>query len=92
MKKAKVKAVKLSGVKARPANVAHNGETLVVPMSHSFRFFACDCEPPCGLVTFVLEDFDGRPFTVMQLSYDQILGGVVEAALEARDGVDAKMQ
>jgi len=86
MKKKKVANI----IKARLMTFSHNSESFTVPMANSYRFFACDCDPSCGNVNFILEDENERPFSVAQLSYEQILGPLTEAALEARTAVGEK--
>jgi len=86
----KGKKVERHFVKARMASVEHDNKKMAVPMSESYRFFACDCDPPCGNVNFVFEDIEGVPFGCAQLSYEHILGPLTEAALEAREAVGEK--
>lgn len=77
-------------VKARMGIVRHGNEDIMVPMSNSYGFFVCKCDPPCGNVNFILEDLEGVPFGCAQLSYEQILGPLTECALEAKGLVGEK--
>ena len=86
MKKIKQKHV----VKARTGVVVHEGRDVMVPLSDSYRFFVCNCDPPCGNVSFIFEDMNGRPFGCAQLSYEQVLGPLTECALGAKKLVGEK--
>jgi len=72
------------------ARVKYDKGVVTVPVSTSFRFSACECEPPCGNVNFVFEDEDMKPFACAQFGYEQILGEITEAALEAKAAVGEK--
>jgi hypothetical protein len=67
------------------------GKDKSVPMASSFRFFACECHPPCGLINVIFEGEDGEPFAVAQFSYDQLLGPLTEVALAAREACEGKI-
>jgi len=72
------------------ARVKYDKGVVTVPVSTSFRFSVCECEPPCGNVNFVFEDEDIKPFACAQFSYEQILGPLTECALEAKKLVGEK--